>query len=440
MILLPKAILCAAALLTVLFTDLVADPMTIPFSGPVQSLDTSSDLAGNIFVIGEVGTGSSTIIEVHIYLTNQTWLSFTLSPLTSHLPSIISDYGGNAMAAWQQENGTYLDIYASHYNGSVWSTGKKISSSQMENSTPPMLKFFSNSEILALWKVNNTSSSDCFLESNIFSGLNWKGSSRTTNLGGEIASFDAGTDQYGNILTCFDLNPGSAIYAIAYNRTTNLWGIPDAYTSEVPDDTTHIRVGDLNRLGFAAWRSYIDNQYFLGYCIYSSPYIVNHYLATAVDRFSSGTNFEIQVASTSKGTGVILWQREESGVSNVYGTSITLSSNTISETSLLSTSALGQLSINLAQNAAGEVIGTWRQLGTFETLQQVMYDPKDGFLTIENIYSTSNSIKNIRTSLNDNGDFSIAWTENNIPYLFKGLAPFPRLQKKNAKLKKQNNS
>ncbi|MGC2165325.1 MAG: hypothetical protein WA632_04865, partial [Gallionella sp.] len=68
-------------------------------------------------------------------------------------PQIAFDSSGNALAVWQQRDGTRYNILANRYTaGSGWGTAKLIESDDTGDASDPQIAFDASGNALAVWQ------------------------------------------------------------------------------------------------------------------------------------------------------------------------------------------------------------------------------------------------------------------------------------------------
>jgi len=406
----------------------MAAPTVIPFSGGVDQLVSSIDPNGNIFILGEVDLGGNIGIEAQIFQTNGNWTSAIVSPSGAQTPAIDTDSQGNAIAVWLQEDGmsTY-DVMAAYYNQSTkaWSTGERISSVAIDAVSTIQIDFFGQSRAMAFWQVNNAG--DFFIESAVFdrSTQTWDASTRTLDQQEELRNASFRVDDQGNALACWDTISATQVSSAVYNGGTQLWSFPTSEILSELSENSIPRISSPTDPGVFCWlldpgSLYLTSQFVLARKPYFLPLTTLHLGSGSLDIFDSSRNFDLRVASSSSGTGFVLWQREEGGFSSVFGTTIDLAKNQAQPKSFFSSSSPVPLQLQLQANSSGEAIGAWSQIGEQFTLQRTIYNPNtSSWGAVEDLYTTNIAIGSSSLSLNDNGTNSIAWIEGSTGYLLK---------------------
>jgi hypothetical protein len=121
-------------------------------SGPKIAIDAN----GNALAVWDQGDGTRQSIWVNRYTAGSGWGSATLLETddagTAGDPQIAFDANGNALAVWFQSDGTRANIWASRYTaGSGWGGATLIETDNAGAALIPQLAIDSNGNALAAW-------------------------------------------------------------------------------------------------------------------------------------------------------------------------------------------------------------------------------------------------------------------------------------------------
>lgn len=119
------------------------------------------------------------------------------------------DNNGNALAVWQQSDGTRNNIWANHFNGSNWGSATLIETNNSASANRPQITFDNNGTAFAIWSMPGE------IWANRFDGNNW---SSATLINADISGY-ADKPQ-----VAFD-NSGKAIavWLQSDGPNTNIW-------------------------------------------------------------------------------------------------------------------------------------------------------------------------------------------------------------------------
>ncbi|SFM32202.1 hypothetical protein [Marinobacter zhejiangensis] len=141
-------------------------------------------------------------------------------------PSIAFDSNDNAIVVWQQSDGTYESIYANRYTPATgWGTAELIESGNNGNATQPKIVFDSADNAIAIWNQGN-GSDDIFIN-RYTAGAGW-GTEEVIAIGsfGNAVSPQIAIDSNGNAIAVWLEQDGTkvSLYANRYTASTDVWG------------------------------------------------------------------------------------------------------------------------------------------------------------------------------------------------------------------------
>jgi hypothetical protein len=70
-------------------------------------------------------------------------------------PQVAFDSSGNAIAVWRQTDGTRFNIWANRFNGTIWGTAELIETDNAADATSPQVAFDSSGNAIAVWQQSN---------------------------------------------------------------------------------------------------------------------------------------------------------------------------------------------------------------------------------------------------------------------------------------------
>ena len=74
----------------------------------------------------------------------------------AYIPQIAFDSSGNAIAVWYQHDGTRNSIYANRFNGTSWgTTAELIETGNAGNAETPQIAFDVSGNAIAVWQQND---------------------------------------------------------------------------------------------------------------------------------------------------------------------------------------------------------------------------------------------------------------------------------------------
>ena len=128
-------------------------------------------------------------------------------------PQIAFDSNGNALAVWRQYDGTRNNIWSNRFNGSSWGTAELIESDNAGGAREPQIAFDSSGNALAVWQQYDGSRENIW--ANRFNGSSWGTAEliETDNVG-DAENPQIAFDNSGNAL---------AVWQQYDDSRTNIW-------------------------------------------------------------------------------------------------------------------------------------------------------------------------------------------------------------------------
>ncbi|PKL36451.1 hypothetical protein CVV38_00910 [Candidatus Peregrinibacteria bacterium HGW-Peregrinibacteria-1] len=198
---------------------------------------------GNAIAVWEQFDGTSTNVFSNTYsaLTG-TWGTAELlesSLGTAYGPQIAVDGDGNGIAIWLQYSGGRSDIYSARYTASTetWGAPELVETSDVGSAINPKIEFDSSNNGIAVWQQNN-GVIDVIWANKYDASTGWGTAEviSATNIG-NAASAEIDIDSNGNAIAVWHQNNNtefdavSSIYANRYVSSTGAWGTATAIES-----------------------------------------------------------------------------------------------------------------------------------------------------------------------------------------------------------------
>jgi hypothetical protein len=138
-------------------TDGTAPPMCCT---PAYSPQISMDTNGNALVVWQQSDGTRQNIWVNRYLAGTGWgtaeLIETNNSGSATAPQIAFDAGGNALAVWEQYDGTRISIWANRYvAGAAWGTAELIETNNAGDAVTPKIALDASGNAIAVWQQSD---------------------------------------------------------------------------------------------------------------------------------------------------------------------------------------------------------------------------------------------------------------------------------------------
>ena len=128
-----------------------------PWNSGTEVDDIALDADGNAIAVWQQSDGTRTNIWASRYTVSSGWgdaeLIETNDSGNAQRPKIAVDEDGNAVAVWQQSDGTHTQIWANHYAvSSGWGTARSIETENSDNADCQQVVMSATGKAVAIWR------------------------------------------------------------------------------------------------------------------------------------------------------------------------------------------------------------------------------------------------------------------------------------------------
>jgi hypothetical protein len=223
-----------------------------------------------------------------------------------HTPQIVMDSAGNAIAVWQQYDGAKFSIYASYFNGTSWGTAKAIDSVNAGDCDFPQISIDDSGNAVAVWQQYDGSLYSVY--ANYFNGTSWGTAEAIDSVNaGDSGSPQISIDDSGNAVAVWQQYDGSlySVYANYFNGTS--WGTAEAIDSVNAGDSgsPQISIDDSGNAA-AVWQQF-DGTRFGIYTNYFNG--TSWSTAGAIDSIDGGNAYYPEISMNSAGNAIAVWSQ-----------------------------------------------------------------------------------------------------------------------------------
>jgi hypothetical protein len=280
-------------------------------------------------------------------------------------PQIAFDSNGNAMAVWQQDDGTRTNIWANSFDSSTntWQTAELIEIDNAGDAFSPQIAFDSNGNAMAVW------SQDDGTQTNIWA--NRFDSSTNTWGTAELIEADAGSafspqiafDSNGNAMAVWSQDDGTQtnIWANRFDSSTNTWGTAELIEADAGSAFSPQIAFDSNGNAMAVWYQHDGTR---------TNILANRFdsstntwgTAELIETDDAGNAEAPQIAFDSNGNAMAVWQQENSSQKWDIWANRFNSGNTIWGTAvLIETGTGGGYDPQIAIDSNDKALVVWNQ-------------------------------------------------------------------------------
>ena len=381
------------------------------------------DSTGNAIAVWQQFDGSRYKIQANRYVLNVGWGT----PVTidtggtgsAGTPQIAMDPAGNAIAVWLQWNGNRFGIFANRYTaGGSWGTAVAIDTGSSGASANPDIAMAPNGNAIAVWEQYDGTLNRDSIRANRYtvSGNAW-GTAATIDSGGTgntgpSSNPRVAMDSNGNAIAVWEQAAGLRSN-IRANLFTGSWGTAALIETDDTGNAYLPQVAmDSNGNAIAVWEQSNGSRF----SIYANRYTAggNWGTAEAIDSGGSGSTGDsgnAQIAMASDGTATAVWEQYDGSLINIRANRFAAG---WAVAQLIETSSDGDAQLpQVAMDSNGNAIAVWQQFdGSQISILANRYTGAWGTAGLIESNSTR-SAEMAQVAMNANGKAVAVWEQYN---------------------------
>ncbi len=273
-------------------------------------------------------------------------------------PQIAFDNDGNALAVWEQSDGSFGNILSNRFDGTNWGSAVLIETDNSGNARDPQIAIDSNGNALAVWSQSDGVRDNIL--ANRFNGTSWGSATLIeTNNVGDASSPQIAIDSNGRALAVWSQSDGirDNIWANHFDGTSWLGATPieienlgDAYVPQIAIDD--------NGRAVAVWQQndgIRDN-------IWANRFDgTNWGSATLIETDDAGSASDPQIAGDSSGNALVVWAQSDGSRDNIWANRFN-SNGSLGTAELIETENLGKATDpQIVTDGNGRALAVWSQ-------------------------------------------------------------------------------
>jgi len=275
-------------------------------------------------------------------------------------PQIAIDANNNAVVVWAQNDGARDNVWSNRYTASTntWGTAELIETDDAGGATAPQIAVDGNNNAIAVWNQSDGT------RDNIWSNR-YTASTNTWGAAELLETDDAGTanspqiaiDANNNAMAIWYQSDGTSnnIYSNRYTISTNSWGTAQLVEVDAGAATGPQIAIDTNNNAMAVWRQHDGARF----SVYANRYTASTNTwgtAELIETDNAGQIFTPQIAIDANNNAMAVWRQFDGTIFSVYSNRYTASTNTWGTAELVETDNVGgvftpQIAIDGSNNA-----------------------------------------------------------------------------------------
>lgn len=328
----------------------------------------------------------------------------------AHSQQIAIDNNGNALAVWQQSDGTRFNIWSNRYTvGSGWGLAELIETDNSGHARRPQIAIDAAGNALAIWEQYDGTRNNIW-SNRYTAGSGWGTAEliESNNAGGAVKPQIA-VNSAGDALAVWEQSDGTRnnIWANRYDVVGG-WGTAELIETQNVGDAYNQQIAiDAAGNAMAVWRQWDG----IRFNLYTNRYTVADGWGTA--ELFVGSAFIPRIAMDSIGNALIVWVQFDGALDSMWANRYTAASGW-GTPELIETLDAGAASHQqIAIDAAGNAMAVWRQIdGPLENILFNRYTTGSGWGTAEVIdIDNGEEASNPDIAIDAAGNAIAVWTQ-----------------------------
>ena len=353
-------------------------------AGDAASPQVAVDAAGNALAVWQQSDGTRINIWANRYTAGSGWGSAVLIETDNagdaYSPQVTVDAAGNALAVWYQSDGTRSNIWANRYTvGSGWGNAVLIETDNAGDAYSPQVTVDAAGNALAVWYQSDGTRSNIWANRYTV-GSGWGNAALIeTDNAGDAFFPQVAVDAAGNALVVWYQSDGIR-YNIWANRYTagSGWGTAALIETDTGEALFPQVAVDAAGNALAVWYQSDGTRY----NIWANRYTAGSGWgsATLIETDNAGNAVNPHVAFDAAGNALAVWDQLDGTRYNIWANRYTVDSGWGSA-ALIETDNTGSAAgSQVAVDAAGNALAVWHQSdGTRDSIRANRYTAGSGW-------------------------------------------------------------
>lgn len=328
---------------------------------------------------------------------------------SAYFHTIAMDPGGNAMVLWQQDNGIHQVIYANRYaNGTGWGTSTSLTSAS-EYANYPRVAMDPNGDAVAVWQQSDGTRNN-IVTMRYSNGAGWGAAQPAESDPGDTSQPVVAMDASGYAIAVWQQADSIGRYAIRANVFTLGWRASQAIENHVSGSSDLPQLAmDGNGNAMAVWQQ--PNGGFTG--IFASRYVKGSGWGAA-QRLDTVANHasDPQLAMDANGNAMAVWYQYDGTTYNIHASRY-LNGNGWEASQLIETTTDSAISPQVAMDSSGNAIAVWYQLdSTYTRIFANRYIAGSGWQGAVQFGNYVGNASSPKVAMNGSGTAVVVWQQN----------------------------
>ncbi|GEM_PF-855150 len=337
----------------------------------------------------------------------------------ARFPQVALDSDGNAIAVWQQSDGTQNDIWANRFNAAtgLWEAAYRIETDNTGSADSPQIAVDGNGNVIAVWRQ---------FDGSFFNIMSKRfnaelGTWDTTATPIETENNDAqapqiAVDRNGNGIAVWEQSDGTQFSIFANRFDGSSWGTAEAIEFDNAGDAGIPKIAmDESGRAIAVWLqddgsaiNVMSNRFVPGTGWAAPPLVIDTETTQA---------FTPEIAVDSQGNAFALWRQSDGSVFHIFSSRFNISTALWDAPAPLETGTVSNVGFpQVTFDPNGNAIAVWAQLNSGDSFDNVWasrYTQAGNWQTAEKLETDDLGNAGFpQITLDANGTAIAVWTQN----------------------------
>jgi hypothetical protein len=389
-------------------------------AGGADSPQVAMDISGNAVAVWQQYDGTRENVMANRYTPSGGWGTAALiatdnTDRDNLNPQVAMDGSGNAIAVWEQYDGNRYNIWAKRYTPSGgWGTATLIENDNGSAGSPPQVAMDGSGNAVAVWEqIDATGRYNIWANRYTPSGGWGTATLIETNNAGNASSPQVAMDSSGNAVVLWAQSDGTRdnIWANRYASAAE-WEAATLIETDNAGGATNPQVAmDGSGNAFAVWQQ-SDG---IRYNIWANRYTPSGGWGTGtlIETNNAGDATNPQVAMDSSGNAIAVWSQSDGTYYNIVANRYTPSGGWGTATLIETNNAGNAGSPQVAMDSSGNAVVLWAQSdGTRYNIWANRYTPSGGWGTAVLIETDNGSVGNQQVAMDGSGNAFAVWQQS----------------------------
>jgi uncharacterized membrane-anchored protein len=335
-------------------------------------------------------------------------------------PQVAADSSGNAVAVWFQNDGTRFNIWSNRYTVATgrWGTAELIQDNA-GNAYHPQVAVDSSGNTVAVWyQYDGTSYRNIWSNRYTAATGTWGTAELIETDNAEDAYYpQVAVDSSGNAVVVWYQYNGTRnnIWSNRYTAVAGTWGTAELIETDNAGSARDPQVAvDSSGNAVAVWYQYDGTR---------TNISSNRYTASAgswgtaelIEMDNAGPAYSPQVAVDSSGNAVVVWYQFDGTSDNIWSNRYTAATGTWETAELIETDAWDAYDPQVAVDSFGNAVAVWQQSdGTRYSIWSNRYTAPTGTWETAELIETDNAgdARNPQVAVDSSGNAVAVWEQS----------------------------